>query len=218
MHQPTDDAPLKHTTGFRKGQWGEGESLSGKGSTLAYTANLRKELPGLLARHNVKTFLDAPCGDFNWMRMVDLTGIKYIGMELVQDLVRDNQSKYQSEHRTFIQGDITISQLPNADMMMCRDCLFHLPYDFIYRFFKNFLRAQIPLLLLTSNMIAHNKDIPVPGRWRQLNMRRPPFSMPEALEAIEDWIDGSPRRYMGLWSRQQIEAFMASAKPNFNQA
>ncbi len=53
-------------------QWGSQESRSGQGSELAATENLRAYLPELFERLNVRTFLDAPCGDWNWMREVDL--------------------------------------------------------------------------------------------------------------------------------------------------
>ena len=215
MEDSLDEGDAKPTTGFWKGQWGRGESLSGKGSTLAYTENLRRELPGLIERHQVGLFLDAPCGDFHWMKTVPLPHTFYIGMDLVEDLVADNRREHGTRWRKFLSGDITSSPLPPADMMMCRDCLFHLPYDFIYRFFRNFLKSDIPLLLLTSHFIANNKDIPTPGRWRQMNMTRPPFSMPPPLESIEDWIDGHPRRYMGLWTREQVAQTMARASPNF---
>jgi len=54
----------------RNNLWGEQESVSGNGSSLAATANLRQELPPLLAGLNVTSLLDAPCGDFNWMKEV----------------------------------------------------------------------------------------------------------------------------------------------------
>jgi len=211
------DGHGKPTTGFFKGQWGGGESLSGKGSSIEYTEKLRAALPSLIERYKVDVFLDAPCGDFNWMRKVDLPNTRYIGMDLVPDLINDNRAKYASPKRQFLVGDITLTPLPAADLMMCRDCLFHLPYDFIYRFFANFLNSNIPLLLLTSNLIAHNKDIPIPGRWRQLNMTRPPFSMPPAIESIEDWIEGHPRRCMGLWVKAQVAEFLAKAPLNFGR-
>lgn len=201
--------------GFWKGQWGDGESLSGKGSSLAYTENLRKALPGLLDIHQVGLFLDAPCGDFHWMRMVDLPQTYYIGMDIVPELIADNNRVYASRQRKFLVGDITASPLPPADMMMCRDCLFHLPYDYIHRFLSNFLRSGIPLLLMTSNIIAHNKDIDRPGRWRQLNMMRPPFRFEEPETRVEDWIEGHPRRYMGLWTRGQVERVIARNRNGF---
>ena len=50
--------------------WGSAESVSGSGSEFAYTKNLREKLPDLFSRYNIKKILDAPCGDFNWMRFV----------------------------------------------------------------------------------------------------------------------------------------------------
>ena len=41
----------------------------------------------------VRRLLDAPCGDHNWMRHVDLDGIQYLGMDLVEDIVKHNQDK-----------------------------------------------------------------------------------------------------------------------------
>src|SRR5271163_1998520 len=47
--------------------WEDAESRSGPGSTLASTTSLRRDLAMLLVKMDVKTFFDAPCGDFNWM-------------------------------------------------------------------------------------------------------------------------------------------------------
>src|SRR5689334_2969418 len=50
--------------------WGDPESVSGRGSTLARTEVVRRKLPILLASVGAKSLLDAPCGDFNWMQHV----------------------------------------------------------------------------------------------------------------------------------------------------
>lgn len=195
---------------FRKGRWvaGGGETHSGAGSTLLYTEKLRNELPLLLEHHRVKTLLDAPCGDFNWMRAIDLGDVQYIGMDIADDIVSEVRTRYESDRRRFIVGDITRTRLPRVDLMLCRDCLFHLMYSQIEEFFDNFRRSKIPLLLLTSHHIAKNRDIERAGRFRQLNMRKEPFGLPEPLAAIDDWIEGHPRRYVGLWNREQVLSAM----------
>jgi hypothetical protein len=195
---------------FRKDKWpaGDGETVSGRGSTLAYTANLRADLPKLIAKYGVGVLLDAPCGDFNWMSQVDLKGVGYIGMDIVPELVEENVRKHSNEGRRFVAGDITRETLPAADLMLCRDCLFHLCYDDIVRFFANFVSSGIPYLLLTTHRVQNNRDIDRPGRFRRLNMRRPPFEFPEPLEEIEDWIEGFPERSMGLWTAADIRAVL----------
>jgi hypothetical protein len=53
------------------------ESVSGEGSTLEQTRELINVLPELLRSLDIQSFLDAPCGDFNWMKFVDLSDIHY---------------------------------------------------------------------------------------------------------------------------------------------
>lgn len=206
MSETPEQAAARLKASFRKGQWngGSGETISGEGSTLHYTENLRAKLPEILRTHNVKTFLDAPCGDFNWMKEVDLAGIHYIGMDIVEEIIVDLQQKYQRADRTFLAGDITTAPLPKADLMLCRDCLFHLPYEDAWRFFENFVRTGPSLLLLTSNLINTNKDIPRAGTWRQLNLRRPPFNLDAPMREVDDWVEGRPKRIVGLWTKHAI--------------
>ena len=47
--------------------------------------------PGLLRDYNITTVIDVPCGDFHWMSRVNLEGRKYIGGDIVKELIEDNQ-------------------------------------------------------------------------------------------------------------------------------
>jgi hypothetical protein len=60
-----DDRAEAFRTIYEQNRWASAESRSGNGSTLAYTADLRKALAQSVARLNVGRLLDAPCGDFN---------------------------------------------------------------------------------------------------------------------------------------------------------
>ncbi|NDA75093.1 MAG: hypothetical protein EBY27_03840, partial [Synechococcaceae bacterium WB8_3_299] len=107
--------------------WGDSESVSGPGSTLAYTENLRAELPKLVEELEVTSILDSPCGDYNWFRMIDWNSeITYVGGDIVETLVSRNQLLFGSEKRNFVCLDIINDKLPDADIWLCRDCLFHL--------------------------------------------------------------------------------------------
>lgn len=56
--------------------WKSLESISGRGSEISHTSSLIKDLENLLNRPNISSVLDIPCGDFNWMRKVDLSKIE----------------------------------------------------------------------------------------------------------------------------------------------
>jgi hypothetical protein len=60
---------------FRQNRWGGFASVSGTGSDLVQTRVLIRELPLLFYDLEVNVVLDIPCGDFHWMKKVDLSGI-----------------------------------------------------------------------------------------------------------------------------------------------
>lgn len=197
---------------YEKKYWGEGETVSGSGSTMAYTEILRQKLPKIYENFNVKTVLDAPCGDFNWMRSVveQTPDIQYIGADIVPQLVKDNHQKICQNNVKFMELDITQDKLPRADIMIVRDCLFHLPNAMIRDFIYNFLSSDIPLLFTSSYYDdsypqAQQTEIQKPGDWFYLNLMNPPWNFPpDVLYLVEDWIPGYIPRRMYLWHRNQI--------------
>ena len=75
--------------------WGSAESKSGLGSELAATQEVRALLPRLLAELGVDVLLDVPCGDFNWMRHVDLPVREYIGGDIVPPLIDSLRASFR---------------------------------------------------------------------------------------------------------------------------
>lgn len=188
--------------------WKNKESRSGPGSTLAYTENLRKELPILFKKYNIENVLDAPCGDFNWFKDIVATqNINYTGGDIVSSLIDKNNSMYKSDNINFELLDITKDPLPDADLMVCRDCLFHLSNEDIKKFFVNFINSNINYLLTTTHVNLDefkNYDIES-GKFRKIDLFSDPFSLPkDVLYSIDDWIEGFPPRKMVLFSKNQI--------------
>ncbi len=114
--------------------WGNDESVSGDGSTLAYTYNLRAELAKFLRAFRVVSMFDAPCGDFNWMRAVDFPeGFEYPAATSSPRWSPDCAPATSRPGRRFTTFDIVADAFPDADLWFCRDCLFHLPNAAIFR-------------------------------------------------------------------------------------
>ncbi len=188
-------------------EWGNAESVSGPGSTAANTEAIRQALPGLIESRGVRRILDAPCGDFNWFRLVKLpAGVEYIGADIVGPLIDRNQETFGGEAVRFTQLDILSEPLPNADLWLCRDCLFHFSYADVRRALDNLLRSNIPRLLTTTYPDRkRNIDI-VTGGFHPLNLRLPPFSFGEPELTIDEAIEGEPDRKLALWRRDQLRA------------
>jgi hypothetical protein len=164
---------------FEENRWGSSESRSGRGSTLAYTERL---LERYLKTLNVEVFLDVPCGDFNWMKYVRLPHkTRYIGGDIVAPLVHDLRKNCGSDRYSFHTIDIVEGPLPNADLWLCRDLLFHLPNDDIQRVFRNFVAAAIPYILTATYNFSRKNDDVKAGGFRFINLRLPPFMLPPTI-------------------------------------
>lgn len=196
---------------FESNYWGNAESRSGNGSTLESTKILRPELEKLCRELGVKTFLDAPCGDWNWMSEVKFpAGMRYIGGDIVAPMIEKLAAKYGSETVAFAHMNIIETPLPAADVWMCRDSLFHLSNRDILETLRNFLRSGIPHALLTSMPdIRMNQDI-MTGSYRPLNLMREPFSLPDPRRILRDSPVHEKLRYLGLWHRDDIALLMSN--------
>ena len=183
--------------------WGSVESNSGVGSELEATRTLREEIPKLLRRLEATTLLDLPCGDFGWMRHTDLSGIRYIGGDIVGALVEQNQAEFGNLEREFKLLDLVSSDLPKADVVLCRDCLVHFSYDTVFTAFANLKRSGSSYLLTTTFPdLSFNIDC-MDADWRPLNLQKAPFNLLEPIALINEKCveeDGAyADKSLGLW-------------------
>ena len=188
------------TEHYRKNGWGCGESVSGEGSTVEQTACVRQVLPKIVKDFEIRSMLDIPCGDFNWMRILDLP-VKYIGADIVERIVTTNQQRYSTPLRSFLRLDLTCDKLPLVDLILCRDCLFHFSFAHASKALVNIKRCGARFLLTTTNTrLQQNRDI-VTGEWRRLNLQLPPFSLPRPLMLIDEKCPNpaSQDKHLGLW-------------------
>jgi len=183
---------------YRGSHWfANGESQSGSGSTLASTARIRKALPEFLLRREICSIFDAGCGDFNWMRAVDVN-ILYIGGDIVPTLVDHLSAEFTSPLRRFMVIDITSDVPPKVDLILCREVLFHLSNANVMAALRRFRRSQSKFLLTTLDReVGSNVDIS-DGDQRSLNLSLPPFNLPPPLEMFDD-AENVDHRSLALW-------------------
>lgn len=173
------------------------ETACGYGSTMAATESVRAELPRLLSRLGVRVLLDAPCGDFNWMRHVDLGGIEYIGCDLSDANLATARAYADKDFRRL---DIVAGSLPKADAMLCRDFYQHLPNLMVKAALATFVASGVKWLIATSHDSASNASLNEIGGFNPINLTRAPFGLPDPYVAIDD----GPGRVLGLWDRIDV--------------
>ena len=159
---------------YQKNKWGAPSSRSGVGSTRSETQLIQAQLALLLKELNVKSMLDAPCGDFNWMSAVALNA-DYIGADIVADLIENNRKSHAAPNRRFLQLDICHDPLPTVDLIFCRDGLVHLSHADIVRALRNFKASGARYLFTTFFPNCDLNANIATGMWRPLNFCLPAF-------------------------------------------
>jgi SAM-dependent methyltransferase len=175
---------------YENNLWCSPESVSGGGSEMQNTKVIRRELPELIQKFGIKSILDIPCGDWNWMKDVDLCGASYIGADIVEPLIELNKAKYTNIDFRVL--DLINDTLPKVDLVFTRDCLGHLSNENVHKAIENIKRSGSKYLLATSfTKWKVNPDIE-DGGWKCINLMIPPFQLNPIYLINEDCQEGYP--------------------------
>lgn len=188
---------------YHKNKWRGAESRSGKGSDLDQTKILIEELAKIFRDRNITSVLDIPCGDFNWMKHVDLSGIEYVGADIVPDLIAANNEAFGGGDLKFVVCDLISDELPRSQLIFVRDCLVHLSFEHGLQAIENIKRSGATYLLTTTfPEQSENLDIAT-GEWRRINLQSEPYNFPEPIMLMnENYFKEDQRnrdKSLGLW-------------------
>ena len=106
---------------YKNNKWADQESKSGDGSSKKNTSSVRKIIPVVIKKYSIKTFFDVPCGDFNWMKLVNLKECDYIGGDIVRLIISKNNEKFSNPKRLFINYNMITNIPSKVDLIFCRD-------------------------------------------------------------------------------------------------
>jgi len=192
---------------YRRRTWGSQETISGIGSRLSATIVVRERLPILFKKYKIKRLLDLGCGDFNWMKEIANNLDYYIGIDVVDEIIEENNKKYKSEVIEFNSADISQIDLSvyQVDAIIIADVFTHFSYENILSILNKVQNSNIKYVFITNyidNKINYNIKN---GNWRPLNLCIEPFNLSPPLEFIKynDIDDISMRksddRTLSLW-------------------
>lgn len=193
---------------YKTNAWGDPDTYSGAGSNTTNTAVIRERLPLLLKELGVRTILEIPCGDFFWMKDLPLDVDRYIGADIVRDIIAANKKKFECPGKIFIVLDILSDSLPTVDLILCRDCLAHFSHNNIKRALTNMKKSN-SRYVLTSTYTSRNENPDIStGSFRPLNLQIAPFRFPAPITVFNEqcmygngvYFDKS----LGLWEIKNI--------------
>jgi hypothetical protein len=191
---------------YKENHWRDSESVSGTGSNERTTQAVVTILNQVIQQFSIKSVLDIPCGDFNWMKKVDLDGVNYIGGDIVQPIIEQNQEKYTSNTIAFEKLNLLQADLPRVDMIFTRDCLVHFSYEDITKAIANVKKSGSTYWLTTTFPDHSNYNI-ITGDWRPINLTASPFNLPAPLSIYNEHCEEDERyqdKSLALWKISDI--------------
>ncbi len=208
------DAEWIFTRIFKDNHWGSNDSVSGHGSDAYQTQIIARAIPEVIDAFGITSMLDLPCGDFHWMQAVDLQGVQYIGADIVEDLIKKNQLHFANTNVEFKKLNIIADDIPDVDLVFCRDCLVHLSTEDVFHALNTIVNSKAKYLLTTTfSERASNPNI-LTGQWRALNLEAAPFHLPKPIRLINEGCTQDSGKFfdkaMGLWKVEEIRAALNS--------
>ena len=88
----------------------------------------------MFGKFGIRSMLDAPCGDFYWMKhVVAGTKLVYNGGDIVRPMIEQNMAHHANDRTT--SSTSTSRRVPcrRLTLWFCRDCFFHLSLADIFR-------------------------------------------------------------------------------------
>lgn len=199
---------------YKNNSWGGITSVSGRGSDLDQTKTLIKELPILFEDLNIFSILDIPCGDFNWIKKINLNKYQYIGADIVKEIIDNNKKLYEKENVSFKNINLIEDALPQVDLILVRDCLVHFSYNDIFKALNNICRSGSKYLLTTTFTNRQSNENIITGKWRTLNLQLKPFYLSKPIKILNERCTEGNMLYadksLGLWKISDIDNILKS--------
>ena len=189
-------------------------SLSGGGSNAISTNHIKKSLREFIKRNDIKSIIDIPCGDWKWMSELDLSDLEYVGYDIVDELISDNQRKYAKNNITFKVKNLVDEKLPKSDLIIIRDLLVHLDHKDIIKCLTNLNDSDFKFVGITNypRILSHKNRLlgdylRLGDKWRPINFSIYPYNLPSPDFNISDTNDLSEidkEKYISIWNKSNF--------------
>lgn len=141
-----------------------------------------------LVQNNIQRIVDIGCGDWQYMREMDLSEYSYIGVDCVKDIVTYNNRKFGKQNVEFIHNDgSNADNLPTGDVYVVKDVMQHWTNIYVVNFLKKVIAQKKCRFIVVVNdyqQETETQDVKHLGDTRPLNSQLNPLKQfdPEVIK------------------------------------
>lgn len=167
---------------YQLGKWNNNLKsipLSGPGSSIDNTVEIRKLLDEFVVNYNIRSINDLGCGDLTWINTTNLfnnDNIQYIGIDIVESVILKNMQLFPK--KIFKHSDVVQTNIDSCDLIILRDIIFHLSISDIILIFKN-IKNKFKYICITcsNNSINIDNNHCNKSHFSDRNLRIHPFNI-----------------------------------------
>jgi len=180
------------------------KSSSGRGSYLgSSTETSLRIIQETIAKYDVRSIVDIPCGDVNWIfDSFETDSIPlYLGLDIVKEVIALNKKRFKHhKNKLFAEWDASKCEIPkyvdhhdysggaavekSFDLVHIRDVIQHLPIDAGVSFFCNVFKSGAKLMIATTfpDGKENGRGASGLGAFYKNNLFLSPFSFPNDVK------------------------------------
>ena len=211
---------------YQHQRWGRG-AWSGEGSDPTRLERYIRLLQQFIRERGITSVVDLGCGDWQFSRQIDWSGVNYIGIDVVPTLIQQLNTNYARNGVCFVHGNVVTCDLPAADLAISKDVLQHLPNELVLQFLGRLRRFKYAILTNDRKqyypswrdvwnfrrvyMTVPNSEIST-GGYRPIRLREPPFNLKaHELLRLKMWHRyGVHLKEVLLWENKEMTYFSKS--------
>jgi SAM-dependent methyltransferase len=176
--------------------WGEQEDdpfCSGSGSSGNTATSYCEFVANFIREHQIASVIDVGCGDFRIGRRICETGVNYLGVDVVPELIEHNRNRYSNDRINFSCRDVTRDSLPLAELCLVRQVLQHLSNTEISAVLEHL--EQYPFAIISEH---------VPVTTRSPNLDKPHGPDTRMCDGSGVYVDLPPfsRKIVSEWTME----------------
>lgn len=175
---------------YEKSVWGKnwkGEGGSGKGDGTSPDSKMWIQfLTKFIKEHNIKTLADLGCGDWKFSRFIPWQelNVQYLGYDVVEKVVENNNQEYSSSHVEFQHGDITTTEVKGFNAVVIKDVLQHLSDEDVVKVLDKVLKDNDYVVIKNGYKFGNltTRKNPQANDWTERNINNKYSYHPIALD------------------------------------
>ena len=158
---------------YKEDLWQDG---SGGGSKVENVGEYVDVLQKYIDKPEVKTVVDLGCGDWQFSKFLDLSSVLYLGVDVVDSVIDSNINLYSASNIDFISRDITTYEVPQVDLIICKDVLQHLCNKDVISVLVKIIKSSKFALITNDFYPESTSNIDIDnGGYRYLDLTLSPF-------------------------------------------